>query len=254
MAIWDPAQYLKFDDHRLRPALDLLARIPIAEARQIWDLGCGTGNVTALLAEKWPGARVTGLDSSPAMLAKARANAAIAWVDGDVTTWTAPSPVDLVFTNAVLHWVPDHARLLPRLLDQVRKGGVLAVQMPRQFDAPSHTLLDETALAGPWAERLKPLLGSAAVATPADYWRWLRPLAASLDVWEAEYLHVLSGDNAVVEWTKGTTARPLLDALDPAEKDEFLAAYGRRIAGAYPPEPDGRTLFPFRRLFIVALR
>ncbi len=254
MAIWDPAQYLKFDDHRLRPALDLLARIPIVEARQIWDLGCGTGNVTALLAEKWPDARVTGLDSSPEMLAKARANPAIAWVEGDVTTWTAPSPVDLVFTNAVLHWVPDHANLLPRLLDQLRKGGALGVQMPRQFGAPSHTLLYETVANGPWAARLRPLLGSAAVGAPADYWRWLRPLAASLDVWETEYLHALSGDDAVVEWTKGTTAKPFLDALDPADRSKFLAAYSRLIARAYPPEPDGRTLFPFRRLFIVALR
>ncbi|MBI3453195.1 MAG: trans-aconitate 2-methyltransferase [Rhodospirillales bacterium] len=252
MTRWDPDQYLQFADHRLRPALELMARIPLAECRTIWDLGCGAGNVTRLLAERWPGAKVTGVDSSAEMLAKARPIAGVEWTTGDIGQWRPPAPADLVFSNAALHWLDDHRGLFARLIAGVVKGGVLAVQMPRNFAALSHTLLYETARRQPWAAKLTPLLRKTPVSAPQDYYDWLAPHAASLDIWETEYLHVLAGDNAVVEWTKGTAVRPFLDALDAGEQSAFLAAYTERMAAAYPQRSDGTTLFPFRRLFIVA--
>jgi trans-aconitate 2-methyltransferase len=254
MTTWDPEQYRKFADHRLRPALDLMARIPLAKAETVWDLGCGTGNVTKLLAERFAGARVVGVDNSPEMLSKAGAIPDIAWLAGDVATWSAPHPADLVFSNAVLHWIPDHERLVPRLLSQVRPGGVLAIQVPRNFAAASHIELYATACSLRWRDRLARLTSLFDVATPVEYWRWLDPLSSALDIWESAYLHVLTGANAVVEWTKGTAVKPFLDALPAVEQADFLADYGARISRAYPRERDGRTLFQFRRLFIVATR
>jgi trans-aconitate 2-methyltransferase len=254
MPSWDPSQYLKFADHRLRPAMDLLARVPESDPRAIWDLGCGAGNVTALIRRRWPEARIAGVDNSPDMLKQASAISGIDWIEGDVGTWSAPQPADLVFSNAVLHWIDGHARLFPHLLRQVARGGVLAVQMPRNFQAPSHVLLYETAAQGPWAPTLVPLLRPSPVASPETYYDWLMPHATHLDIWETEYLHVLQGENAVLEWTKGTAVRPLLDRIDPALRDDFLAAYAAKLRQAYPRRADGMTLFAFRRLFIVAVR
>ena len=254
MPSWDPSQYLKFADHRLRPALDLLARVPVADCKTVWDLGCGAGNVTQLIRERWPQAHITGLDNSPDMLKQARAFPGIDWVEGDVSSWTAPQPADLVFSNAVLHWIDGHAQLFPRLLQQVTRGGVLAVQMPRNFQAPSHVLLYETAARGPWAATLVPYLRPSPVAGPEAYYDWLMGYATQLDIWETEYLHVLQGENAVLEWTKGTAVRPLLERVDPAQRGDFLAAYAEALREAYPRHGDGMTLFPFRRLFIVARR
>jgi trans-aconitate 2-methyltransferase len=254
MPSWDPSQYLKFADHRLRPALDLLARIPGTAQKTVWDLGCGAGNVTRLLKERWPAAQVTGVDSSLDMLGQARAIAGIDWAEGDVARWTAPQPADVVFSNAALHWIDDHARLFPHLIRQVARGGALAVQMPRNFAAPSHTLLYQTASQGPWAATLVPYLRPSPVAEPAVYYDLLMPHATHIDIWETEYLHVLQGENAVLEWTKGSAVRPLLDRVDPAQRPEFLAAYAERLRTAYPRRADGMTLFPFRRLFIVAQR
>jgi trans-aconitate 2-methyltransferase len=251
---WDPTQYLKFSDHRLRPALDLMAQMPLQACAAIWDLGCGPGNITKMLAERWPQAEVSGFDSSPEMLAKARAIKGIAWMQGDIAQWQTPVPADLIFSNAALHWVPDHARLFPRLVAQLKPGGVLAVQMPRNHAAPSHTLLAETAKSGKWAARLAPHLESNQVAAPQDYYDWLTPLCAALDIWETVYLHALSGENPVVEWTRGSALKPFLDALAANERPDFLAEYGVRVAAAYPPRPDGKTLFPFRRLFLIARR
>lgn len=251
---WDPAQYLKFSDHRLRPAVDLIARIPPRGYAQVWDLGCGPGNVTKLLTDRWPGARVCGLDSSAAMLAKARAERAIEWIEGDIATWSPPTAPDLVFSNATLHWLPDHAALFRRLFAALASDGVLAVQMPRNHGAPSHTALRAVAENGPWAKRLAPVLEQNRVDEPADYYDWLAPATASLDIWECEYLHVLRGDNPVVEWTRGSALKPFLDALDPTDARRFENEYAAQIAAAYPPRPDGSTLFPFRRLFIVAVR
>ncbi|MBL8699794.1 MAG: methyltransferase domain-containing protein [Alphaproteobacteria bacterium] len=253
MTIWNADQYLKFADHRARPGLELLARIPIDAPSSVWDLGCGAGNLTAALRERWSRARIVGLDNSPEMLAKARKIAGIEWIECDLVGWSAPEPADVVFSNAVLHWVPDHARLFAHLMRQVAPGGALAVQMPRNFAARSHTALYETAREPAWAAALAPLLGPTPVAAPAQYYEWLKPHAAAVDVWETEYLQVLTGDDAVVEWTRATAVKPFLDALPSAQREPFLAAYRARLAPAYPRRDDGTTLFAFRRLFIVAL-
>ncbi|HSE93014.1 MAG TPA: methyltransferase domain-containing protein [Methylomirabilota bacterium] len=251
--VWDPAQYLKFAGQRLRPAVDLLARIDAADPAEVVDLGAGAGNVTRLLKERWPKARITGVDDSLEMLAKAAAAAPeIAWNCADLATWRPARPVDVIFSNAALHWVSGHDRLFPALLAGLAPGGVLAVQLPRNFSAPSHTCISEAARSGPWRAKLEPLLRPSPVAEPAFYFDLLVPRAATLDMWETEYLQVLDGEHAVREWVKGTWLRPLLDALEEPERSRFEARYTELVAPYYPRRPDGRTLFPFRRLFIVA--
>jgi len=250
---WNPAQYAKFSGERFRPALDLLSRIPLDAPRRIADLGCGSGNVTAVLRQRWPGASVVGVDSSGDMLAVATRNhLGIEWLHADVASWHASSRVDLVFSNAALHWLNAHEHLFPRLLASVTPGGVLAVQVPRNWDAPSHAIARELAQMPPWGECLKAVIRRVPVKDPSWYQSLLAPIAHDLDIWETEYLHVLSGENPVLEWLKGTTLRPILDALPDPEREQFEAQYRARVARAYPAGADGKTLFPFRRLFIVA--
>ena len=250
---WDPAQYLKFAGPRLRPALDLLQRIDVEAPSSVYDLGAGTGNVTRLIAARWPAARVVGVDGSAEMLAKAAAeNPEIEWQQADLATWRPGRPAEIIYSNAALHWLDDHDQLLPGLFAALAPKGVLAVQMPRNFGARSHTLITETALGGPWRLVLEKLLRPAPVAEPEFYYDLLAPRAASLDIWETEYLQVLAGANPVKEWTKGTWLLPLLAALDEPERSRFVSAFGERVAAAYPPRGDGRTLFPFRRLFLIA--
>ncbi len=250
---WDPAQYLKFAGHRLRPAIDLLSRIDRAGPGDVWDVGAGAGNVTRLLKARWPDAHVGGVDDSQEMLAKAAAAAPeIEWQRADLATWRPPRPADVIYSNAALHWIDGHDRLFPALLSGLAPGGVLAVQMPRNFLAPSHTLIVEAARRGPWRATLEPLLRPAPVAEPGVYFDLLAPRTASLDMWETEYVQVLDGENPVKEWVKGTWLRPLLDALDDPLRSDFETCYTELVARAYPRRADGRTLFPFRRLFIVA--
>lgn len=250
---WDPKTYTAFAAPRLRPALDLLARVAATEPKLVADLGCGTGNVTRILGQRWKRARVIGVDSSAEMLAEAGADTGRqAWVQADIGAWECDKALDVLFSNAALHWLDDHATLFPRLMGMLAPGGTLAVQMPHNHAAPSHTCMVEAAMTGPWAERLADVLRPSPVAAPSFYYDALAPLAASLDIWETEYLQALDGDNPVVQWTKGTALKPLLDALDEPERSLFMAEYSRRIAAAYPRRADGRTLFPFRRLFIVA--
>jgi trans-aconitate 2-methyltransferase len=250
---WDPAQYLKFAGHRLRPALDLLNRIDLSAPSAVYDLGAGTGNVTRLLRARWPDAAITGVDDSAEMLAKAAAESPdVTWEQADLSTWRPSRPADLIFSNAALHWLPDHAKLFPALLAGLAPGGVLAVQIPRNFSAPSHTSIGEAARSGPWRAKLEPLLRPAPVAEPDVYYGLLASTAAALDMWETEYVQILEGDDPVKEWVKGTWLRPLLDALSGHERDDFENAYAALVARAYPKRADGRTLFPFRRLFILA--
>jgi len=250
---WDPLQYGRFSGQRLRPALDLIARIPLESPRSIVDLGCGTGNVTRILRERWHGAGITGVDGSPQMLTEARkVESNIAWDQIDVAAWNPPEKFDLVFSNAALHWLDDHPALFMRLCAKVAAGGALAVQMPRNFDAPSHTLMHELAASPPWRDALAGLLRPQPVLAAESYYRLLAPAARTLDIWETEYLHVLEGENPVAEWTKGTWLAPLLAALAPAARTAFEAEYRSRVLQAYPRQKDGKTLFPFRRLFIVA--
>jgi trans-aconitate 2-methyltransferase len=254
MPSWDPQQYTRFADHRLRPGLDLLARVPDLPPGDIWDLGCGNGALAPFLLGRWPDRRVHGLDSSAEMLAAARTAApAVAFESGDIGRWQAPAPAALLYANAALQWLPDHGALFPRLLGMLAPGGVLAVQMPHNHDSPSHQAMREAAADGAWSARLHNVRSIAPVAEPAAYHRMLAG-GAALDIWETEYLHVLAGPDPVVEWTKGTGLRPYLDRLEGDDRQGFLAAYAARVAAAYPPEPDGRTLFPFRRLFVVAQR
>jgi trans-aconitate 2-methyltransferase len=252
---WNPSQYLKFADHRTRPSFDLLARIDAAAPKIVYDLGCGPGNSTLPLRERWPEAQIIGVDSSAEMIAKAKTLAVpIEWVEADIATWRGEKPADIIFSNATLQWLGGHGTLMPKLFAQLAPGGILAVQMPRNHSAPSHVEMRETARSGPWRAKVESLMREAPVHSPDFYWDCLNGPDVVLDIWETEYLHQLTGDNPVVEWTKATGLRPFLDALDEPLRSQFLDDYKRRIAEAYPPRPDGVTLFPFRRLFIVAKR
>ena len=250
---WDPTLYLRFTDERLRPALDLLARIETASPRHVVDLGCGPGNVTTILQQRWTDADVLGLDSSAAMLARARQAApACRFAEADFGTWTAERPVDVLYTNAALHWLGDHEILFPRLLGQIAPGGTLAVQMPAMHNEPLRAAQYDVAATGPWAEALRGVGSARAILTPGEYWDILRPRCKTLDIWETIYLHALQGENAVAQWASGTSLRPFLDALDGDLRDEFFAAYAELMGKIYPRRADGTTLLPFRRLFILA--
>ena len=252
---WDPAQYLKFAGERMRPALDLLAHIPAEAPQAVVDLGCGAGNLAPMFLSRWPQARLTGVDASPEMLARARAEHPRAqFVQADIGRWRPAAPVDVLYSNAALHWLEGHEQLIPALLEAVKPDGFLAIQMPRNFNAPSHTTIVEAIEQGPWRATLEPVLRREPVAAPGEYWRMLKDRAARLEIWETEYLQVLSGENPVAEYTKGTWLKQFLDRLQEPERSAFEADYRRRVAAWYPPEADGRTLFPFRRLFIVAQR
>jgi trans-aconitate 2-methyltransferase len=257
MPVWDPDVYQRYKAYRDRPALDLMLRIPRdLEPREIWDLGCGTGEHAALLAARHPNARVHGLDSSPEMLARGRAmRADIDWVLGDIATFMPEVPPDLIFTNAALQWVEDHEALFPRLMSLLAPGGVLACQIPVVADDGWRRSLRETALDGPWATRLADVERVRSGADPRPYHDWLSPLSQDLDVWVTTYVHALGGEDPIVDWTSGTSLRPYLEALeDPAERAAFLAAWRERLAVDYPRRDDGVTLFPFSRLFVVARR
>lgn len=252
---WDPVQYLGFGSERLRPALDLLGRVPLEAPMVVVDLGCGPGHVTRVLQARWPLARVLGVDRSPEMLGKAESDVpGPAWHLADLGQWEPDAPVDLIYANASLHWLDDHAALFPRLMGFLRPGGCLAVQMPRNHDRPSHQAAFEVAMEGPWRARLEPLLRRRPVSEPEAYLRWLAPQAATLDLWETDYLHLLEGPDPVAAWTMGSFLVPLMEALEPGAREAFLAAYRRRLREAYPPDVSGRTPFRFRRLFIVARR
>lgn len=252
---WDPALYSAFAAPRLRPALDLLSRVEAKAPAGVVDLGCGAGNVTRLLAARWPQAAITGVDNSPEMLAAAAAEpSSIRWTQDDASTWEPQTAngVDVLFSNAALHWLDEHETLFPRLMGLLAPGGALAVQMPHNHYAASHAAMADTIEGGPWAAQLRPLARRFPVFDPDFYYDVLTPLCSSLDIWETQYLHVLDGENPVVRWTMGTALKPLADALDEPARTEFIAEYTRRIAEAYPRRADGKTLFPFQRLFIVA--
>jgi trans-aconitate 2-methyltransferase len=251
---WDPATYLRFSDERLRPGFDLLARVGELPPGPLAELGCGTGVHGRAIAERWPERALTALDSSPEMLAQASTEvSSIKWVEADLRTWAPAAPLALVFSNAVLQWIDDHGALFPRLTGMLIPGGVLAVQMPRNFNQLSHVLMRETAQEGPWAATLRPLLRRDPVGSPEEYYDRLVPIArGGLDIWETQYLHVLSGEDAVLNWVRGTALRPLIAALTPSERAAFEKIYAEKLRRAYPRRADGHTLLPFHRIFIVA--
>ena len=255
MGNWSPDQYLKFEDERTRPSRDLLARVPLADAGSVVDVGCGPGNSTELLVERFPDSAVVGLDSSPAMLAEARRRLpSAAFVEADAARWMPEHPADLIFANAVMQWVPDHLAVMARLLGGLAPGGVLAVQVPDNHDEASHRLMREVAGAGRWHRKFATPIEREPIATPSVYYDRLRPLAARIDIWHTAYYHPLADAAAIVAWLMSTGLRPYLDRLDAEEQSAFLAAYHHRIAAAYPPLGDGKVLLRFPRLFIVVVR
>lgn len=247
---WDPDRYLTYADERGRPFVELLARIAAERPSHVVDLGCGPGNLTRLLAERWPAARVLGVDSSPEMVAPGRDLPGVELAVGDLRTWEPSAPVDVLVSNATLQWVPGHLDLLPRLAGHVAPGGWFAFQVPGNFDEPSHTIRRDLAAEEPYAAH------TAGVATPdaydaATYLDALSRLGFEVDAWETTYLHVLTGEDPVFTWISGTAARPTLQALPDDLRPQFEAELKRRLRDAYPAGPAGVVL-PFRRVFVVA--
>ena len=254
MTTWEPQTYLRYADIRFRAGLDLIARIPKLAYSTIYDLGSGTGHLTRILADTFTNSKVIGVDSSPEMLAEARREFPdLTWQQADIRSWNPPDAPDLIYTNAALQWVPDHESLVPALLNKLRAGGVLAMQVPRHFESPSHVGLKELVMQSDWREKLEPLL-LAPIPAPETYWRWLSSHARNLDIWESIYLQVLDGQDPVVNFMRGTALRPFLSALPKDEGEKFLDAFAKRMAVTYPRQPNGQTLFPFRRLFLIAQR
>ena len=255
---WDPRQYNRFEAQRDRAALDLLVRLPEDFApAEIWDLGCGTGQHAALLKRRHPSAQVHGMDSSADMLDQARVQSAeVDWSVGDIATWTPDRPADLILANASLQWLSDHAVLFMHLAGALAPSGLLAVQMPMAWETRHHTIMRETAASGPWAAILRGIDTIAPLLPAEAYYEAVAPLCDDIDIWSTTYLHVLTGEDAVLEWMKGTALRPYLTALagDPSMRSAFLAALGARLAAAFPRRADGATLLPFPRLFLLAQR
>ncbi|MDM0043599.1 trans-aconitate 2-methyltransferase [Variovorax dokdonensis] len=256
MADWNPSLYSRYEDERTRPARDLLARVPLQSAALAFDLGCGPGNSTELLVERFPDADVVGTDNSPAMLDAARERVPKARFElSDIASWRPEVRPTLIYANAVLQWVPDHATLLPRLLDALAPGGVLAIQMPDNRDEPTHRLMREVAALPEFAQQIgdytrlrTELLGLQ------GYYDLLAPMAEHFDIWRTTYQHPMASAASIVEWVRSTGLRPFIDPLSPPLRERFLAEYERRVADAYPVRADGQRLLAFPRLFIVATR
>jgi trans-aconitate 2-methyltransferase len=252
MTDWDTSLYRRFEDERTRPAADLLARVGAERAGLVVDLGCGPGNSTELLARRFPGAELVGVDTSPAMLEAARKRLPDArFEQADVATWAPPRGCDVIFANAVLHWVPDHAALYPRLIEQLAPGGWLAVQVPDNFGEPSHTAMRTAA--GAWSRVVEEAeTERTAIGSFEDHWGWLAPRCRSVDLWRTTYVHPLDGPDAIVDWLRSTGLRPYLSRLDTEAARTFEARYRDEIVRAYPQQPDGKVLLRFPRLFVVA--
>jgi trans-aconitate 2-methyltransferase len=254
---WDPDRYQEFSDERARPFTDLVSRIGAKSPRTVVDLGCGTGDLTALLSRRWPAARVLGVDSSVEMGRAASSGSGVEFTVGDIRDWASSSAatsgeVDVLVSNAALQWVPGHLGLVPLLVASVSPGGWLALQVPGNFEEPSHTIRRDLAAEPAYAEH------TAGVAIPdahdaATYLRALRGLDCEVDAWETTYLHVLQGEDPVFSWVSGTGARPTLQALPDDLRPRFEEEYKRRLREAYP-ESAGAVVLPFRRVFVVARR
>jgi trans-aconitate 2-methyltransferase len=256
MEDWSARQYLKFEDERTRPPRDLLAQVPLQRPHKVVDLGCGPGNSTELLVERYPDSNVVGLDSSPDMLRKARERLPkCEFIEADIATWTPDARTDLLFANAVIQWLPDHTAVLRRLLRALPEGGVLAVQMPDNTREPALRFQREVGESGPWADH--PEIKAAPrddLPTVEAYYDLLKPVCTHLDIWHTVYNHVMTSPEAITEWFKGSSLQPFLSPLDAKAREQFLAAYTKKITGAYKPRFDGRVLLKFPRLFILAVR
>jgi trans-aconitate 2-methyltransferase len=254
-ARWDPKQYELFARERSLPFSHLLAAVPALEARRIADLGCGSGIPTLELARRWPSATIWAIDSSPEMVEEAHRRGfppSVHFIVGDLAIWQAPELLDLIVSNAALHWIENHEQLLAHLASQLAPGGTLAFQVPNNFTEPSHRLLYELMEEVPWHERLASVRRPA-VHAPGWYQSCLAELGFETTVWETTYHHLLTGENPVLEWIRGATLRPVLAVLDREEGAQFVSEYAQRLARAYPPGPLG-TVLPFRRIFVLARR
>lgn len=256
MADWDAQQYLKFEDERTRAARDLLAQIPVQDARGVVDIGCRPGNSTELLAKRWPQAKITGIDTSADMLRQARERLPQhMFIEANISHWAPPSGTDVLFANAIFQWVPNHLKQLMRLAMALPDGGSMAVQMPDNMDEPSHVLMREVARLPQFHTQLAHALEARGeLPGPGVYYDALRPLCRRIDIWHTVYNHVLEDAPAIVEWVKGTGLRPFLDPLEIPERREFLEAYTARIAASYLPQADGKVLLRFPRIFIVIVK
>jgi len=260
--VWDPGQYLRYGGHRLRPAIELFQRIDLDAPSLCYDIGCGAGEIAIAMTERWPDARVVGMDASPEMLAKGRARDGgdkVEWQEADILTWESDGPADVIFSNAALHWVAGHDKLFPRLMGFLKPGGVLAVQMPLSYGQTSHKLLRDILAKGNGGKgygtkELQEGVSRKWVDEGYEYFDWLTPHASHVDIWETHYLQELNGDDPVLEWVKGSALRPVLTALGEEGAAQYLAEYGAALREAYPKRPTGVTLFPFGRLFIVATK
>ena len=256
MLDWNPALYRRYEDERTRPAQELLARVPHPGPARVVDLGCGPGNSTELLVARYPGARVTGIDNSEAMLQSARERLPgvdFAW--GDIATWVPATAPGLIYANAALQWVAGHETLIPRLFESLAPGGVLAIQMPDNRQEPTHRLMREVAAEAPWREPIGDADRLRTDLLPIQgYYDLLAGRAAHVDVWHTVYQHPMASAGAIVEWVRGTGLKPFVDPLPPALRESFLAEYERRVDAAYPVRADGQRLLAFPRMFIVAQR
>ena len=258
MATWDSGQYLKFANERTQPSIDLAARITLDAPARIIDLGCGPGNSTAVLARRWPRAALTGLDSSPAMLAAAKKNyPTLTWVQSDIAAWaeTNPERFNLIFSNAALHWVPDHAMVLPRLFAGIAPKGALAFQMPHSLASPHQMCMRALPASPAWRTRFPRLPAMWQVEPVEFYYDLFASRAAHVDLWLTDYIYVFDGPEGIVEWHRGAALRPFLELLpDEATRAEFLRDYLAAITPHYPRQSNGKVLLPLRRLFVVAYR
>jgi trans-aconitate 2-methyltransferase len=250
---WDPGLYLAFADHRGRPFYDLLSRVNADHPRRVVDLGCGPGNLTVSLSQRWPDAAIEAVDSSPEMVAAARERGVDAAV-GDVTAWWPAPDTDVVLSNAVLHWVPSHVELLVRWAGELAAGSWIAFQVPGNFDAPSHVAVREIARRPAFADALSDLRFSEGkiIETPVRYAEILADAGCAVDTWETTYTHELSGATPVLDWISGTALTEVKARLSPEAYRDYRDQLIPLLAEAYPVRPDGRTFFPFRRIFVVA--
>jgi trans-aconitate 2-methyltransferase len=256
MEDWSARQYLKFEDERTRPPRDLVAQVPLQRPRFVVDLGCGPGNSTELLVERFPQSEVMGLDSSPDMLKKARERLPkCKFIEADIATWKPEPETDLIFGNAVMQWLPDHPAIMRRLLEGMAPGGVLAIQMPDNTREPALRFQREVGEEGPWRDH--PEIKAAPrddLPSTEEYYDLLKPACSHIDIWHTIYNHVMASPEGITEWFKGSSLQPFLSPLSAADREKFTAAYTKKIIGAYKPRYDGKVLLRFPRLFILAVR
>ena len=256
MEFWSPSEYMRFGDERTRPSVDLASRIAVERPASVIDLGCGPGNSTRVLRQRWPEAHVIGLDSSPQMIDAARADEPLEeWIVSGIEDWNPSVAFDVVFSNAALQWLPDHCTLVERLFSGVASGGALGFQIPSATFAAVRDLICVIALDGPWTSRMDGPLGELTMESPGVYYDFLSPHARSVDIWETEYSHVMDSAAAIVDWLASTGLRPFLAVLEAEEESRsFMSRLNEMVRETYPPQRDGRVLFPFKRTFVVAYR